>query len=86
MTWRRSTDARLEVHAGIGRVEVIVPARPRRHASTVASRAPDTWPCWVGDEGGIDLEDRATLDGGDDVPQLDLEAWVGVGEVEVTTR
>ena len=75
----------LEVHAGIGRVEVIL---PDGLDVSVQGRVdgPGHLALLGGDEGGIDLEDRATLDGGDDVPQLDLEAWVGVGEVEVTTR
>ena len=75
----------LEVHAGIGRVEVIL---PDGLDVTVHGRVdgPGHLALLGGDEGGIDLEDRVTLDGGDDVPQLDLEAWVGIGEVEVTTR
>jgi phage shock protein PspC (stress-responsive transcriptional regulator) len=74
----------LEVHAGMGRVEVILP-----EGVDVAIDAHVDGPGHLsvlgGDEGGIDLEDRATVDGGVGAPQLDLEAWVGVGEVEVST-
>ncbi len=75
----------LEVHAGIGRVEVILPGGVD---VTVRGRVdgPGHLALLGGDEGGIGLEDRATLDGGDDVPRLDLEVWVGIGEVQVTTR
>ena len=75
----------LEVHAGIGRVEVIL---PEGVDVTVQGRVdgPGHLSLLGGDEGGIGLEDRATLDGGEDVPRLDLEAWVGIGEVQVTTR
>ena len=37
----------IEVHTGIGRVEVILPAGSTS-PSTAGSRAPATWPCWVG--------------------------------------
>ncbi|MET1058945.1 MAG: PspC domain-containing protein [Nocardioides sp.] len=75
----------LEVHAGIGRVEVIL---PEGLDITVDGRVdgPGHLALLGGDEGGVGLEDRVTHDGGVDAPQLDLEAWVGIGEVEVTTR
>jgi phage shock protein PspC (stress-responsive transcriptional regulator) len=75
----------LEVHAGIGRVEVIL---PDGLDITVDGRVdgPGHLALLGGDEGGVGLEDRVTHDGGVDAPQLDLEAWVGIGEVEVTTR
>jgi hypothetical protein len=75
----------IEVHTGIGRVEVIL---PEGVDVSVDGRVegPGHLALLGGDEGGVGLEDRVTLDGGDDVPQLDLEAWVGIGEVEVTRR
>jgi phage shock protein PspC (stress-responsive transcriptional regulator) len=75
----------LEVHSGIGRVEVIV---PEGVDLTVDGRVegPGHLALLGGDEGGVGIEDRVTHDGGVDAPQLDLEAWVGIGEVKVTTR
>ena len=73
----------IEAHTGIGRVEVILPAGVD---VTVDGRVegPGHLALLGRDEGGVGLEDHVTLDGGADVPQLDLEAWVGIGEVEVT--
>ena len=73
----------IEVHTGIGRVEVIL---PKGVDVTVDGRVegPGHLALLGRDEGGVGLEDHVTLDGGEDVPQLDLEAWVGIGEVEVT--
>ena len=75
----------LEVHSGIGRVEVIL---PDGLDVTIDGRVegPGHLALLGGDEGGVGLDDRVRLDGGDDVPQLDLEAWVGIGEVQVSRR
>jgi len=75
----------LEVHSGAGRVVVILPddLDVDVHGHT---DGPGHLELLGGDEGGIDVDDRVTHDGGPDAPHLDLEAWVGIGEVKVSVR
>jgi phage shock protein PspC (stress-responsive transcriptional regulator) len=75
----------LEVHAGLGRVEVILPEGVDVSIDA-RTDGPGHLAILGGDKGGVNVEQSASLDGGVDAPQVDLEAWVGVGEVEVRTR
>jgi phage shock protein PspC (stress-responsive transcriptional regulator) len=75
----------VEVHAGFGRVEVILPDDVDVTVDA-HTNGPGHLSLLGGDQGGVGVEDRVTVDGGAGAPQLDLDAWVGVGEVEVRTR
>ena len=75
----------IEVHAGMGRVEVVLPDGVDV-AIDAHTNGPGHLSILGGDKGGVNVEERASVDGGVGAPQLDLEAWVGIGEVEVSTR
>jgi phage shock protein PspC (stress-responsive transcriptional regulator) len=75
----------LEVHAGFGRVEVVLPDGVDV-AIDARVEGPGHLAVLGGDRGGVNIEEQSSVDGGVDAPRLDLEAWVGVGEVEVRTR
>jgi hypothetical protein len=75
----------VEVHAGFGRVEVILPDDVDVTVDA-HTNGPGHLSLLGGDQGGVGVEDRVTVDGGAGAPQLDVDAWVGVGEVEVRTR
>jgi predicted membrane protein len=73
----------IEIGAGIGRVEVVVPDNMDVHVQAEVG-GPGELSLFGDREGGINVNDEAFIEGGADAPRLDLDVFVGVGEIEVT--
>ncbi|MCW2765267.1 MAG: PspC domain protein [Nocardioides sp.] len=71
----------IHLHAGVGRIEVIVPRGVDVEAVGVVS-GPGHVVMFGNDQGGIDTRLEDVRDGGTDVPNLTIDAEMGVGEIE----
>ena len=76
---------RLEIGAGLGRVEIVVPDNVDVNVRAEVG-GPGDISLFNRHEDGINIDQRAFSDGGPDAPQLEIDAFVGVGEIEVTRR
>jgi phage shock protein PspC (stress-responsive transcriptional regulator) len=73
----------IEIGAGLGRVEVVVPDGVDVHVDAEVG-GPGDLSLFGEHESGINVNDEAFLDGGTNAPRLELDVFVGVGEIEVT--
>lgn len=78
-------DRRIEVGVGAGRVEVIVPDDVRVDVDAEVG-GPGNVQLFGDEHGGIHVEDDATHGGRGSVADLEIDAFVGVGEIVVTNR
>jgi hypothetical protein len=75
----------IHLRGDVGRLEVILPQGVDVDARAVLDGAGDI-ALFGADHSGFDVASRASLDGGTDVPALDIDARLGVGQIEVHTR
>jgi len=75
----------LEVDGGLGRVEIIVPGDLDVHVDAEVG-GPGSIRLFGDQRDGFNVRDEARADGGPDAPSLQIDAFVGVGEIEVIQR
>lgn len=75
----------IDIGAGMGRVELVV---PREMSVDVQAEVggPGDVSLFGRHESGINVNAERFVDAGEDAPTLDVDAFVGVGEIEVTRR
>ena len=75
----------IEVSADAGQIEVVVPEDVDVLA-TADIHGPGGYTLFGRDGGGIDVNSTAHHDGGDDVPELTIDADISFGEIVLTTE
>ena len=75
----------IHLRGDVGRLEVVLPAGVDVDARAVLDGAGDI-ALFGADRSGFDVASRASLDGGTGVPALDIDARLGVGQIDVHTR
>lgn len=76
---------KLDIGVGMGQVRIFVPRGLDVDVDAEVG-GPGNVQLFGDNRGGIHVEDDAHHDGGDDVPELEIDAFVGIGEIKVMAR